>query len=70
MVLSDGTIRAEIEAGRIAIDPYEPGNIQPASIDVRCDRMFRVFLSRQEHEVDHEIVSEVAVPELSVQSES
>jgi dCTP deaminase len=43
MVLSDGTIRAEIEAGRIAIDPYEPGNIQPASIDVRCDAKFRVF---------------------------
>lgn len=43
MVLSDATIRAEIEAGRIAIDPYDPGRIQPASIDVCCDRMFRVF---------------------------
>jgi dCTP deaminase len=43
MVLSDGTIKAEIEAGRIAIDPYEPDNIQPASIDVRCDKKFRVF---------------------------
>jgi len=35
MVLSDGTIKAEIEAGRIVIDPYEPDNIQPASIDLR-----------------------------------
>lgn len=43
MVLSDGTIRAEIEAGRVVIDPYEPDNVQPASIDLRCDRMFRVF---------------------------
>jgi len=43
MVLSDGTIRAEIEAGRIVLDPYEPNNIQPASVDVRCDRLFRVF---------------------------
>ena len=43
MVLSDGTIRTEIESGRIVLDPYEPENIQPASVDVRCDRMFRVF---------------------------
>lgn len=43
MVLSDGSIRAEIEAGRIVLDPYEPSNIQPASIDVRCDKLFRVF---------------------------
>jgi dCTP deaminase len=43
MVLSDRSIRAEIEAGRVAIDPYDPGLIQPSSIDVRVDRRFRVF---------------------------
>ncbi len=43
MVLSDGTIRAEIEAGRIVIDPFDPGLVQPSSIDVRVDRSFRVF---------------------------
>ena len=43
MVLSDRTIRAEIEAGRIAFDPFEPGLIQPSSVDVRVDRSFRVF---------------------------
>lgn len=43
MVLSDGTIRAEIEAGRIVLDPFEPDNVQPASVDVRCDKIFRVF---------------------------
>ncbi|MGI8660746.1 MAG: dCTP deaminase [Thermoleophilaceae bacterium] len=43
MVLSDRTIRAEIDAGRIAIDPYDPGLVQPSSIDVRVDRRFRVF---------------------------
>jgi dCTP deaminase len=43
VVLSDRTIRAEIDAGRIAIDPYDPGLIQPSSIDVRVDRRFRVF---------------------------
>ena len=43
MVLSDRSIRAEIEAGRVVIDPYDPGLIQPSSIDVRVDRRFRVF---------------------------
>src|SRR4051812_7026514 len=43
MVLSDRTIRAEIEAGRVVIDPYDAGLVQPSSIDVRVDRRFRVF---------------------------
>lgn len=43
MVLSDRTIRAEIEAGRIVFDPYDPGLIQPSSVDVRVDSKFRVF---------------------------
>ena len=43
MVLSDKTIRSEIESGRIAIDPYDPDLIQPSSIDVRVDKRFRVF---------------------------
>jgi dCTP deaminase len=43
VVLSDRTIRAEVEAGRIVIDPFDPGMVQPASVDVRVDRRFRVF---------------------------
>jgi dCTP deaminase len=43
MVLSDRTIRAEIDAGRIALDPYDPTMVQPSSIDLRVDRKFRVF---------------------------
>src|SRR4051812_40219459 len=43
MVLSDRSIRAEIEAGRVVVDPYDPDLIQPSSIDVRVDRRFRVF---------------------------
>jgi dCTP deaminase len=43
MVLSDRTIRAEIETGRIVFDPYDPGMVQPSSVDVRVDRRFRVF---------------------------
>jgi dCTP deaminase len=43
VVLSDRTIRAEIEAGRIVIEPYDEDLVQPSSVDVRVDRRFRVF---------------------------
>ena len=43
MVLSDRTIRSEIDAGRIVIDPFDESLVQPSSIDVRVDSRFRVF---------------------------
>ncbi len=43
VVLSDGAIRRLIEAGRIGIDPYDESLLQPSSLDVRVDRLFRVF---------------------------
>ena len=43
MLLSDRDILAEIESGRVRLDPYEPSMIQPSSIDVRLDKFFRVF---------------------------
>jgi dCTP deaminase len=45
MILSDRTIRAELEAGRIVIDPLDELCIQPSSVDLRLDRLFRVFLN-------------------------
>jgi dCTP deaminase len=52
MVLSDRTIRAEIEAGRISFDPYDPKLIQPSSVDVRVDRQFRVFHNARHPYID------------------
>lgn len=43
MILSDVSIRAAIELGRIEVDPFDPAMVQPSSIDVRIDRYFRVF---------------------------
>ena len=43
MVLSDRTIARLIDEGRIVIDPYDASLMQPASLDVRVDRLFRVF---------------------------
>lgn len=45
MILSDRTIREELASGRIVIDPLEEGCIQPSSVDLRLDRLFRVFLN-------------------------
>jgi deoxycytidine triphosphate deaminase/intein/homing endonuclease len=43
MILSDRTIREEIAAGRIVIEPFDDGCVQPSSVDLHIDRYFRVF---------------------------
>lgn len=43
MLLSDRDIRARIEAGLVVLDPFDPGMVQPSSVDVRLDRYFRLF---------------------------
>ena len=43
MVLSDRSIREEVAAGRIVIDPFDDELVQPGSIDVRVGSAFRVF---------------------------
>ena len=43
MILSDKSIREELEGGGIVIDPLDERDIQPSSVDVRVDRYFRVF---------------------------
>ena len=42
-VLADRDIRAELESGRVRIDPYDPQDLQPSSVDLHLDRSFRVF---------------------------
>ncbi|KKL16528.1 hypothetical protein LCGC14_2494670 [marine sediment metagenome] len=42
-VLSDRTIKEELAAGRLVIEPLDEANIQPASIDLQLDRVFRIF---------------------------
>ncbi|MGN6326590.1 dCTP deaminase [Pseudolysinimonas sp.] len=43
MLLSDRDIKAELDAGRIGLDPLDRSMIQPSSMDVRIDRFFRLF---------------------------
>ena len=43
MILSDRTVREQLAAGRIVVDPFDESLIQPSSIDVRMSNLFRVF---------------------------
>ena len=43
MLLSDRDILAAQKDGHISLDPWTPEMVQPASIDVRLDRFFRLF---------------------------
>ena len=52
MLLSDRDIAAEIDAGRISLDPWDPQMMQPSSIDVRLDRYFRVFENHRYPHID------------------
>ena len=61
MLLSDRDIRAEIDAGRVGLEPFEPEMVQPSSVDVRLDRYFRVF---ENHRYPH-IDPAVEQPELT-----
>ena len=43
MLLSDRDIRAELTTGRIGLDPLDLAMVQPSSVDVRIDSLFRLF---------------------------
>lgn len=52
MILSDKTIREQIAAGRIKIDPFDEGCVQPSSVDLHVDRSFRVFHNARHPYID------------------
>ena len=68
MILSDRSIREELAAGRITIDPLDESSIQPSSVDLRLDRFFRVFLNHTMPVIDvkqdlSELTQEVEIAE-------
>jgi dCTP deaminase len=52
VLLSDRDIRAEVDSGRVKVDPFDPGMIQPSSVDVRLDRFFRTFENHRYPHID------------------
>ncbi len=43
MVLSDRSIKEQLLAGRIRIEPLDPEDVQPSSVDLHLDTKFQVF---------------------------
>ena len=52
MLLSDRDIRAEVTLGNLAIEPFDPSMVQPSSVDVRLDKLFRVFNNTRYTHID------------------
>jgi dCTP deaminase len=52
VLLSDRDIRKELDSGRVVLQPYDPGMVQPSSVDVRLDRYFRVFENHRYPHID------------------
>jgi dCTP deaminase len=52
VLLSDRDLKAEINNGRVNLEPYDPKMVQPSSIDVRLDRFFRTFENHKYAHID------------------
>ena len=64
--LSDRTIREELAAGRIVIEPLTDGAIQPASVDLRLDRSILVFRNNRVPYVDLRSMNERLTEEVVI----
>jgi len=64
LVLSDRSIREALESGRLIVDPLGDNAVQPASLDIRLDRYFRVFRNHRQPYIDiREEMPELTEPE-------
>jgi dCTP deaminase len=68
VILSDRSMREQIEAGRIVIEPFDERCIQPSSIDVKIGNLFRVFRNHTSAVIDvkqrqEDLTELVTIPE-------
>jgi len=52
VILSDRSLREQLDAGRIVIEPLDESLIQPSSIDVRISHLFSVFRNHSRGVID------------------
>ncbi|MCI9889240.1 dCTP deaminase [Micrococcales bacterium 31B] len=52
MLLSDRDIRRHIDSGRVVLEPFDPEMVQPSSVDVRIDKLFRLFDNHKYAHID------------------
>ena len=68
VILSDRSLREQIEAGRIVIEPFDESCVQPSSIDVKIGNLFRVFRNHTSGVIDvkqnqQDLTELVTIPE-------
>jgi len=68
VLLSDRDLKAEIEAGRVKVEPFDGAMIQPSSVDVRLDRFFRVFENHKYSVIDPSIEQSDLTREVAVEA--
>jgi dCTP deaminase len=68
VLLSDRDIKAEIDAGRVKVEPFDGAMIQPSSVDVRLDRFFRVFENHKYSVIDPSIEQPDLTREVAVEA--
>jgi dCTP deaminase len=52
VILSDRSIAEALQSGRLVIEPLAEDALQPASVDIRLDREFRVFRGHRQAYID------------------
>jgi dCTP deaminase len=52
VLLSDRDILAELDSRRVRLEPFDQAMLQPSSVDVRLDRLFRVFENHRYPHID------------------
>ncbi len=67
MILSDRSIREELAAGRIRIEPFDEQQIQPSSVDLRLGHRFRRFQRSNKPFIDvkqpvHDLMEVLEIP--------
>lgn len=70
MVLSDRSIREELDGGRIVINPLDASDIQPASVDLHLDRKILVFSNSWQPYIDVKKSLEPLTEMVEVEEES
>ncbi len=67
VLLSDRDIKEQISLQRVGVEPFDPAMVQPSSVDVRLDRIFRVFENHKYSEIDPSIEQPELTREVTVE---
>lgn len=70
MLLSDKDIKKGVLEGRIKLEPFTEEMIQPASIDVRLDRYFRIFNNHEYTHIDPRVEQKDLTREVEADDEN